>query len=146
MVDAMNWLGNVYGIQGRDAEEFAIRERAMQIDPLHGVLGINLASMYASRGRVDDAEQLLLRLLEVPTPARTVYVHLRDYYFGQGRIADMVAIEKALAERHEHVYYGLAHGYALLNMWDQSRYWIDRSIVEHSAHYPFVGYGLYSRP
>ncbi len=143
MVDAMNWLGHVYATQGRDAEEFAIRQRAAQIDPLHGVLGMNLATMYGRRGRFDEAEQQMLRLLEVPIPAQNVYVSLRGFYHEQGRIADMAAIEKALAERKVHMYFGLAHAYALLGMWEESRYWIDRSIADHST-LPFIGYGLYA--
>ncbi|MEM1262886.1 MAG: tetratricopeptide repeat protein [Pseudomonadota bacterium] len=144
MVDAMNWLGSVVATGGRFAEEFAIRKRAAQIDPLHGVLGVNLASMYAQRGRVDEAERQFLRLLEVPDPPVGTYVILRGFYRETGQIAKMIGIEKLLAEKRSHTYYGLALGYAVLEMWPEADYWVTRS--QQDVHdFPWIGFGLYEQ-
>ncbi|MEM8982659.1 MAG: tetratricopeptide repeat protein [Pseudomonadota bacterium] len=144
MVDAMNWLGNVVSANGRFEEEFVIRQRAVEIDPLHGVLGINMAMMYAQRGRVADAEHQLQRLLDVPDPPVITYTQLRDFYEETGQIADMIAIEKVLAEKQEHTYFGLSFGYALLEMWPDADYWVKRS-QQDLPDFPWIGFGLYGQ-
>ncbi|MEM1143755.1 MAG: tetratricopeptide repeat protein [Pseudomonadota bacterium] len=143
MVDAMNWLSSALGAQGKYEQQLQVLEKAKQIDPLHGVLTVNLASIYTTRGRFDDAENLLRKLLELPDPPATVYYSLREFYLNTGKIADMIAISKVQANKVEVPYYGLALGYALLNMWDPAEYWINRSRQDY-PDFQYIGFGIYS--
>lgn len=125
MVDAMNWLSNALGAQGKHAEAFRVMERAARIDPLHGAVASNLAMKYANRGDFARAEQMLLRLLEVPEPGRFAFISLRDLYRETGRLVEMNAVEKRQAMTGLHIYYGLAESYAALGMWDDAERWVN---------------------
>ena len=122
-VDAMNWLSNALSAQGKRAEAFRVMERAVRIDPLHGVIASNLATEYASRGDFDRAEKMLLRQLELPEPSRVNFIMLRVLYIHTGRLVEINAIAKREALKVMHNYYGLAWNYALLGLWDAAERW-----------------------
>jgi TolB-like protein/predicted Zn-dependent protease len=122
-VDAMNWLSNTLSAQGKDIETLRVMERAVRIDPLHGVLAANLATAYANRGDFDRAEKMLLRQLELPEPGRAAFIELRFLYLHTGQLVEMNAIAKRQALKGLHVYYGLALNYAVLGLWDAAQRW-----------------------
>jgi tetratricopeptide (TPR) repeat protein len=119
----MNWLSNALSAQGKDTEAFRVMERAVRIDPLHGVLVANLASIHAQRGDVDRAEKMLLRQLELPEPSRADFISLRLLYLHAGRLVEMNAIAKREALKVMHHYYGLAWNYSVLGLWDAAERW-----------------------
>ena len=127
MVDAMNWLGSALASQGRYDEALSIYERALAIDPLHGSIAVNVAGEFFKRGAAQRAEEIFLRLVNLPKPVRFAFVALRDMYADQGRLVDMNIIEKRLALTGLHVYWGLAWNYSLLGLPEQASYWAERS-------------------
>ncbi len=131
MVDALSWLSQAVGAQGRHSEALVLMERAARLDPLNGAIAVNLAESYADRGDFERAERQLLRLLDLPDAGLYPYISLRDFYSQTGRLVDLHAIEKRRALLPGlHHYYGLALAYALHGHWEQASYWIDRSLVD----------------
>jgi TolB-like protein/tetratricopeptide (TPR) repeat protein len=137
MVDALNWLSIALKTQGRHDEAFRITERAVSIDPLHGAVASNLAMDYAARGDTDRAEQILLRLLELPEPRLGPFLTLRDFYLDTGQLVKMNAAGKRNALSGIHVYYGLAMNYAVLGRWDDAERWVNLS-KEDFPNFPFI--------
>jgi len=130
MVDALHWLANAVGSQGRHDEELVLRERAAKLDPLNGAVALGLAFSKADRGDFEAAEHELLRLLELPDTGDYPYVELRSLYRQTGRLADLFALEKRRTLRTGRQDFGLAHVYALLGRWEQASYWARRSQVD----------------
>ncbi len=133
-VDAMNWLSTALSAQGKQTESFRVMERAVRIDPLHGVLAANLASTHAQRGDVDRAEKMLLRQLELPEPSRADFISLRLLYLHAGRLVEMNAIAKREALKVMHDYYGLAWNYAVLGLWDAAERWANLMQADFPNH------------
>jgi len=143
MVDAMNWLNGVLSSHGRDVESDALLERALSIDPLHPSIAVNMADSYFERGDFERAEQMLLRLVELPTPPRYAFMGLRRLYMDLGRLIEMNAIEKKLALTGLHNYYGLAWNYAVLSDWASAAYWTERTRADfptnpHAWVFPYI--------
>jgi TolB-like protein/Tfp pilus assembly protein PilF len=145
MVDAMNWLGSALGAKGDSAGALALLERAARIDPLHETIVTNLANGLVRRGQIDQAEQMVLRQLDMPQPGRRVFMFLRDFYEATGQLAKMNSIEKRQALTGQHVYYGLARSYALLGLWDEAAEWIGRMQRDFPDFF-FHGYWLANIP
>ncbi|MGI9265487.1 MAG: tetratricopeptide repeat protein, partial [Gammaproteobacteria bacterium] len=141
MVDAMNWLGNALGAKGDNAGALALLEQAARIDPLHETIIANLANSLTKQGQMDRAEQMALRLLDMPQPGRRVFMFLRDFYEATGQLVKMNAIEKSQALTGQHVYYGLARSYALLNLPDDAAAWVERMQRDFPDFF-FHGYWL----
>jgi TolB-like protein/Flp pilus assembly protein TadD len=129
MVDAMNWLGQALRGQGKTAQADELGEMAARRDPLNGAIAVNVATKAARRGDLVTAERNLLRLLEIPQPGFGPYWVLQVLYRHIGRLADMNALAKRQA-LYTGAYYGLIDSYALLGLWDQSRYWAERQRVD----------------
>lgn len=131
MVDASNWLANVLAIQGRQAERFSVLERAARIDPLAPALMGSLAGTYAERGDFARAEQIGLRLLELPQPSFYVYWDLIGHYFFTGRLVESNEMAKRLVLGYEEsgpagAYAFLGFSYARLGLWKLAEYWMER--------------------
>jgi TolB-like protein/Tfp pilus assembly protein PilF len=133
-VDAMNWLSNALSAQGKHAEAFRVLESAVRIDPLHGVVAANLATLYAERGEVDRAEKVLLRQLELPEPSRVDFISLRLLYLSTGRLVEMNSIAKREVLKVMHDYYGLAWNYAVLGLWDAAEHWANLMQADFPNH------------
>jgi len=130
MVDAMIWLSQALGLQGRESEATALMHRAYRLDPLHPSIANNIADGELRKGNVDAAEEILVRLVEVPDPSKWAFVGLRDFYRFTGQIVKMNQCERRLAILGKFVYWGLGLSYAMLAMWDPAQYWIERSIQD----------------
>jgi TolB-like protein/Tfp pilus assembly protein PilF len=132
-VDAMNWLAGALGRQGRDDEADEIMQRALRLDPVAPVINANWAYGEAQMGRWAEAEQRLLRMLELPQVSIASFM-LVDLYRQAGRLVDATEVYKRLlleiiAER------GRAAGmmrlieiYAMLGLVEQAEDWRERSI------------------
>ena len=145
MVDAMNWISTALAAQGADEESKAMLERAARIDPLHTIINTNLANIYWNEGEVELAEQIGMRLADLPNPSRDPFIFLRDMYLETGQLVKMNTIEKRQALLGLHVYYGLALNYAVLGLWDQAAYWNTRWQQDFPDFF-FVGYAEINMP
>ena len=67
--DAYGWLGLSYAWQQKSAEAIAPAEKAVELSPRNDQWAMNLASMYASEKRYDDAMKLCERLTASDNPA-----------------------------------------------------------------------------
>jgi len=134
MVDTMNWLSQAVGVQGRESEAMALMYRAYKLDPYHPAIATNVARDELGKGDVDAAEQIMVKLADAPDPPRGIFLGLRDFYRDTGQVVKMNIYERRLAILGKHAYYGLALSYAMLAMWEQAQYWIDRSVQDHPEH------------
>jgi len=126
MVDALNWMSTAVGQQGRNDESLAYLERALRIDPIHGVIGGNVAMNLEQRGEVERAEAILLRFIDLPNPTWGAIWRLAELYLATGRLVDENAMYKRLALTGLVPDTGLALNYALLDLPDRARYWAER--------------------
>ncbi len=134
MVDAMNWLSAALDVQGRESEAMALMYRAYRLDPYHPSIAINVAQYELREGNVASAEQIMVKLADAPDPPRGIFIGLRDFFRDTGQVVKMNIYERRLAILWKHAYYGLALSYAMLAMWDQAQYWIDRSVQDHPEY------------
>jgi TolB-like protein len=143
MSDALLWLSNALGEQGREEESFAVLQRAARIDPMHGSIALNLAFHLADDGKFDEAIAYLRRGLEQPRPGYYLYLGLRDLLTVTGRLVELneVAREQALRLHGPH-YLGLALSSALLGNWTSAAYWLARS----QRDFPGYRYESFSGP
>ena len=145
MVDAMNWLANPLNMQGRQAEGDAIMMRAYEIDPLNPTIAGNVAMDLARRGEVDRAEQMLLRLAELPKSSYTTAILLRDLYVETGQFVKMNRFEKRTALRGLGIYFGLQLNYALLGRWQKAEEWTRLRNRDFPDHW-FAGFNRANVP
>ena len=132
MVDAMNWLASALHVQGRGREALRITERAFDIDPLHGVLANNLARTYLRSGQPERGIRVLLPQLDLPQPRRLAFATLSDIYRQIGQLVEMNHVEKRAALIGIGDFRGLGVNYALLGMWDDADYWLQKILRDHS--------------
>lgn len=137
MVDAMNWLAGALNAQGKNTEAYALYYRAHGYDPLHPAIAVNLAQYLVEKGDLTGAENMLLPLLQAPAPSYNVSIFLRELYKDSGQLVKMYEFERTQVRKGDHMYYGLALSYAMLGMWKQADYWVDRSIRDFPDS-PFI--------
>ena len=125
MVDAMNWLFTALLNQGKEDEGIQLLDRALRIDPMHPAIAGNLAWTYFQMGRLARAEEILVRLSELPEPNGLIYSDLIQFYHQTGRLVEMVeharrmAFDPVFGQRLRAFRYAeLASAYALLNDWE----------------------------
>jgi tetratricopeptide (TPR) repeat protein len=143
MVDALNWLAISYTQRGRRNESEAVLRRAARIDPLAPAVNFNLALAESDRGDSAQAEERLLRLLEIPEPAALTFVGLNLLYRKTGRLVDAVQTSKRQilhsargdSGLEPNVLLDLPWKYALLGMREQAEYW--QAWAEHRWPDPF---------
>jgi TolB-like protein/Tfp pilus assembly protein PilF len=131
MVDALNWLAMSYTQQGRRNESEAVLRRAARIDPLAPAVNFNLALAESARGDSAQAEERLLRLLEIPEPSDLAFVGLLRLYQRNGRLVDALQTSKRQILHRAKGDTGLEPGvflelpwnYVMLGMWEQAEYW-----------------------
>ena len=125
---AYNILAAALNRMGRVEEAKDAREKGLAVDPLNPPLLANVASEEARAGNFDRAEQLLMRLINLPQPAPLAFHELYSQYEKQGRFAEAVAIAKELARLDGlSVDTGasdlLAWAYGNLGMTEDADYW-----------------------
>ena len=127
---AYNWLHFGMERQGLRSEANAAQDRGLEIDPLNPPLVANVASRESRDGNFNRAEQLLLRLVDLPEPPGLVYPSLFNLYEEWGRLTDAVAVAKQDVRRRASAgnlgaLDRLAFGYGNLGMTEDADYWKD---------------------
>lgn len=120
MSDALLWLTNVLGRQGRTQEARAMLERAAKIDPLHPSIGANLAEQLAEEGNIDGARRIYERLLAQPVAGWLVHHTAGDFYRSVGNLAELARLQQqqALREPSFGSLFFLLQSLAVLGDWD----------------------------
>jgi TolB-like protein/Tfp pilus assembly protein PilF len=139
MSDALLWLSNLLGEQGRADESLEILRRASRIDPLHPSIAINLADRLRTRGEGEAARVLIERALQQPNPGYPIFIWVRDGQRRRGELIELNAMAKEAALRVAPQHWSLALSYALLGDLDSAEYWIERSLKD----FPKWGYNPY---
>jgi TolB-like protein len=131
MSDALLWLSNALGMQGRRDDALEILERAARIDPLHPSITANLVASYQARGQVEQAQRLLQKALDAPKPSTSVLLSARDFARTTGRLEDLHGIAQRISlEKITPQHWSLALSHALLGDWPMAEYWLERSMRE----------------
>jgi tetratricopeptide (TPR) repeat protein len=125
---AYNLLSNVLGMQGRVEEANAVQERGLLVDPLNPVLIVNYADRIKRLGERERAEQLLLRLTNLPEPPGMTYPRLASLYFDTGEVHKAVHWAKKFAlaylESPSLSTAYLAGRYENLGLTEDADYWV----------------------
>jgi TolB-like protein len=136
MSDALLWLANSLGEQGRMDEQLAVLHRAARIDPLHPSIGGNLARTLEGRGEVREAVRVLERQLDQPKPPLTSLYNLAELHHRLGQLVEFNAAAKTMALRGpiddpwiDH--YSLAQSYGVVGDWRTAEYWFDRQARDY---------------
>ena len=125
---AYAWLNFPLEAQGLQAEADAAEDLGLEIDPLNPPLVANVAARESRNGNFDRAEQLLMRLINLPQPAPLAFPALYHLYDNWGRFADAAAFAKrstrhfASSDITEPIVW-LAWSYANLGMAEDADYW-----------------------
>ena len=128
MSDALLWLSNSLGIQGRSDDALAVLRRAVRIDPLHPSITTNLAQQLIRRGNDREGIQILENVIRQPDPGYVPFRSLRNVYRGSGRLVELNAVVKEQSLRGITHHYGTALSYGLLGDWRTAQYWLDRTV------------------
>jgi TolB-like protein/Tfp pilus assembly protein PilF len=130
-------LGFAYNIlsvalyqMGRPDESNAVERKGLAVDPLNPPLIVNAAGNESSAGNFERAEQLLLRLVNLPQPPPLALRQLASLYEQWGRFADALSIAKQNARLtaspdNTEALNALVWGYANLGMTEEADYWKD---------------------
>jgi TolB-like protein/Flp pilus assembly protein TadD len=114
----------------RADEANSVQQKGLAVDPLNPPLVANAADNASRAGNFDRAEQLLLRLVNLPQPPPLGLGSLYSLYYEWGRFADAVAIAKQGIRRtassgHTEAVTSLAWGYGALGMTEDADYWTE---------------------
>jgi tetratricopeptide (TPR) repeat protein len=83
---ALNYLGYMFADQNMKLDEAVkLIERALDIDPYNGAYLDSLGWAYFRQGKLELAEEYLLRALQRLSRDPTIHDHLGDVYFKTGR-------------------------------------------------------------
>ena len=100
---ALNYLGYMLADQSvRFEESLVYIQRALELDPYNGAYLDSLGWVYFKMGKLELAEENLLRAIERLRITGVVYDHLGDLYFEKGEYADAIRFwQKALEQDDE---------------------------------------------
>jgi tetratricopeptide (TPR) repeat protein len=126
---AYSWLSSTLVEQGRFEESYDVLEQGLLIDPLHPVMSYNMALWLRNIGEHDRAEQLLLRLTNMPEPSRMAYSGLYQQYIEVGEYDKALHWSKkyALADAHSQGAVSsaiIAACYERLGLTEDSDFWL----------------------
>jgi TolB-like protein/tetratricopeptide (TPR) repeat protein len=132
LIDAMNWLARALASQGRHDDAIGVYHTAVRIDPLAPAINANLAMEEARRGRFEEAELRLRRLMAIPQPPVWVSGQLAEIHRLSGRLVESTDIAKRTVLTSASVT-GLPGGvhrliglYSTLGMREAAIYWHGR--------------------
>lgn len=132
---AYNWLTFALENQGLIVEAGTVQERGMEVDPLNPPLVVNVATRESHAGNFERAEQLLLRLVNLPEPPTMAIGELLGMYDAWGRFTDAIALAKELAlsgapTGNIAALNNLAWAYGQLGMTEDADYWKERVLEQ----------------
>ena len=115
---------------GREGEARDVVRRGLEIDPLNPIMIRNESFYLSDVGRFDRAEQLLLRLTNLPEPPGNTWFWLSDFYANWGRFADAFEaaaenLRRDAAKRTERPFATLALASARLGLFEDSDRWAE---------------------
>ena len=83
----LNYLGYMFADKNMKLEEsVALIQRALELDPYNGAYLDSLGWAYFRLGRLDQAEEYLVKALERLSRDPTIHDHLGDVYYKTGRL------------------------------------------------------------
>ena len=112
---AYHWYSILLRNLGRFDESAKAIERAAELDPLSGIIAVNVEDIHSLRGDFKASEEICLRLIEQSPEFSAVYQRLGYTYFALGRPADAIPLfEKAseLSNRESYALGDLGYAYA----------------------------------
>jgi TolB-like protein len=123
---AYNWLASTLRRQGRREEANAVQEQGLLVDPLNPVLTVNLANRLKKSGEPERAEQLLLRLTDLPDPPGRAYMGLAQYYRDSGDFDKSLHWGKEATRAYNEPLLGpmMASYYEQLGLSEDADYWV----------------------
>ncbi len=143
MIDALNWYSGVLFQQGREEESREILERAARLDPYHPAIASNLSNALDQEGNFERAEELMLRLLELPEPGYIGFSVLGDLYQSHGQLVKMNqnAVQQLMRIDNPQ-YRSQASSYGLLGNLEMLEYWVERSRQDTPEFWSVPYYGV----
>ena len=146
LTNAYNWLANALQQQGRHEESNAVSERGLLVNPLDPILSSNKARRLSQQGEHERAEQILLRLANLPEPSGLAYTGLAGLYNETGQFDKSIRWIKRYgltsASSVTGVYSAyLASSYELLGLTEDADYWV----FDAMAQTPEPGHRFYIR-
>jgi TolB-like protein/Tfp pilus assembly protein PilF len=129
---SLHWYGwMLRSSLGRPEEALQLHRRASELDPLSGVMALNVAGDLESLGRFDEAEHWYDKTMELTPNYPDLYTAIGDLrWSAYGRPDEaLVAFTKALSLDPGNIGSLLTLGFAYLNLGDLSRaeQWIRRA-------------------
>jgi len=140
---AYNWISHPLQELGRSDEVREMAERGLEKDPLNPVLLRNTAQRESGDGNFERAEQLALRLSDLPEPPDWTFGVLFDLYSDWGRYAQAIAAarddaRRSIREDEIANFDMLALGYASLGRVDDADYWFGVSRAQATSVEPLI--------
>jgi cytochrome c-type biogenesis protein CcmH/NrfG len=77
-VEAHNYLGSVFYLNGRQDDAIIALRRALELDPDHSESYLNLGLVYKETGRNSQAVQMFSRYLDLAPPDDTTTEYVRE--------------------------------------------------------------------
>jgi len=132
-VPTYHWYGYMLRHElGRPEEALALHERAIELDPLSGLIMVNLSGDLAALGRYDEAKYWTEKAVDVAPNYPGAWENLANYsQWVLGRVDDsLIAQSKALARDPNNAVFLATAGLAYLDIGDPIRaeQWIHWSI------------------
>jgi TolB-like protein/Tfp pilus assembly protein PilF len=87
-IPARLWLGGLLGELGRIPEQGLVLQEAMALDPLNELLAINYAGNLFVQGNYDDAQALLVDLVQLRPDSPTLLRTLAGYALAHGDLVE----------------------------------------------------------
>lgn len=125
---ASNWLAIALNNQGRYLDAQEVRLQALDLDPLDVILNVNVGLNFLAAGDFTQAENLFIRLLDLPGAESQAYGGLRGLYANHGKYDQMLRVDKQrirlFAEATGRLRLSSVAGeYAILGMWNKAESW-----------------------
>ena len=112
-----HWYGELLKALGRFDEAALMIKRAKELDPLSGIIGVNISEMYQLQNDQQASIENSLKLIELDPNFPLAYNYLGLSYLKLGRNAEAIAsIEKGveLSKRDSNALTDLGYGYAVI--------------------------------
>jgi TolB-like protein/Flp pilus assembly protein TadD len=127
---AYNWLAILFFDQGMTAGKEAIQDRGLEIDPFNAPLSVNVANRESRKGNFGRAEQLMLRVAQLPEPPGVALFEIGSLYMEWGRLDKAnywtKEIVRAYAQTPNTIgFAALAWSYERLGLSSDADYWIN---------------------